>query len=70
MAVVLPSPRRLDPAKRGKYVERNSARVLARMQASGMLPEPEESYELAESTGAPDIGLSTAANFAVGVSTP
>jgi monofunctional glycosyltransferase len=71
MAVVLPSPRRLDPAKRGKYVERNSARVLARMQASGMLPEPEEGYDVAESTEtAAQVGISTETLFAVGVSTP
>ncbi len=35
MAVVLPNPRRWDPAKRGAYVERNSRRILARMAASG-----------------------------------
>src|SRR4051812_49327661 len=34
MAVVLPNPRRWDPAKRGKYVERNSARILGRMAAA------------------------------------
>lgn len=33
MAVVLPNPRRWDPAKRGKYVERNSKRILGRMAA-------------------------------------
>jgi monofunctional biosynthetic peptidoglycan transglycosylase len=42
LAVVLPSPRKHDPAKRGKYVERNSARVLARMRASHLLPDEEE----------------------------
>ena len=39
MAVVLPSPRRHNPAKRGRYVERNMARVMGRMRASGFLPE-------------------------------
>lgn len=39
MAVVLPSPRRYNPAKRGRYVERNMARVMGRMKASGFLPE-------------------------------
>ena len=34
MAVVLPNPRRWDPAKRGKYVERNSARIIGRMMAA------------------------------------
>lgn len=36
MAVVLPNPRRWDPAKRGKYVERNSQRIIERMAASGL----------------------------------
>lgn len=35
MAVVLPNPRRWDPAKGGKYVERNSERIRGRMRASG-----------------------------------
>jgi len=34
MAVVLPNPRRWDPSKRGKYVERNSARIIGRMMAA------------------------------------
>jgi monofunctional biosynthetic peptidoglycan transglycosylase len=39
MAVVLPNPRRWDPAKRGRYVERNASRIIARMAASGRWPE-------------------------------
>lgn len=39
LAVVLPSPRRHDPGKRGRYVERNMRRVMDRMRASGYLPE-------------------------------
>jgi monofunctional glycosyltransferase len=39
MAVVLPSPRRHNPAKRGKYVERNMKRVLERMGASGYMTD-------------------------------
>ena len=39
MAVVLPNPRRWDPSKRGPYVQRNSARIIARMAASGLRPE-------------------------------
>lgn len=35
MAAVLPNPRRWNPARRGKYVERNSRRILARMHQSG-----------------------------------
>lgn len=49
MAVVLPSPRRHNPAKGGRYVARNMRRVMARMRASGLLPDEEE---VALSTGA------------------
>lgn len=38
MAVVLPNPRRWDPSKPGRYVERNSARIVSRMAASGLWP--------------------------------
>ncbi|MBI3288274.1 MAG: monofunctional biosynthetic peptidoglycan transglycosylase [Elusimicrobia bacterium] len=38
LAVVLPNPRRWDPAKRGPYVERNSKRIIGRMAASGWWP--------------------------------
>lgn len=34
MAVVLPNPRRWNPAKRGVYVERNSRRIIGRMLAA------------------------------------
>ncbi|MCM2304731.1 MAG: monofunctional biosynthetic peptidoglycan transglycosylase [Elusimicrobia bacterium] len=34
MAVVLPNPRRWNPAKRGPYVERNSRRIMGRMEAA------------------------------------
>jgi monofunctional biosynthetic peptidoglycan transglycosylase len=49
LAVVLPNPRRWNPAKRGRYVERNSARIVARMAASGLWPE-ENGFEDALST--------------------
>jgi len=39
MAVVLPNPRRWDPARGGRYVRRNSARIVARMAASGLWPD-------------------------------
>ncbi|MFI5344846.1 MAG: monofunctional biosynthetic peptidoglycan transglycosylase [Elusimicrobiota bacterium] len=42
MAVVLPNPRRWDPSKPGRYVERNSARIVGRMAASGLWPEDDE----------------------------
>ncbi|MEK7383518.1 MAG: monofunctional biosynthetic peptidoglycan transglycosylase [Elusimicrobiota bacterium] len=41
MAVVLPNPRRWDPAKRGPYVERNAQRIIERMAASGLWLEIE-----------------------------
>lgn len=59
MAVVLPNPRRWSPDKRGKYVERNSRRIIGRMQKSGLWPEELDAdladgafQELALSTGA------------------
>lgn len=53
MAVVLPNPRRWDPSKPGKYVERNSARIVGRMAASGLWPEPDD-FE--ESISTPEAG--------------
>jgi monofunctional biosynthetic peptidoglycan transglycosylase len=43
MAVVLPNPRRWDPSKPGPYVQRNSARIVGRMAASGLWPDADES---------------------------
>jgi monofunctional glycosyltransferase len=43
MAVVLPNPRRWDPSKAGPYVQRNSARIITRMAASGLWPEADDS---------------------------
>jgi monofunctional biosynthetic peptidoglycan transglycosylase len=52
MAVVLPNPRRWDPSKPGRYVQRNSARIVGRMAASGLWPDADESEnEAAPSTG-------------------
>jgi len=39
MAVVLPNPRRWNPAQKGRYVERNMRRIMGRMRGSGFLPE-------------------------------
>lgn len=58
MAVVLPNPRRWDPAKRGRYVQRNSARIVRRMEASGLWPEPDE---FDESISTSDAGATAAA---------
>ncbi|MFI5361143.1 MAG: monofunctional biosynthetic peptidoglycan transglycosylase [Elusimicrobiota bacterium] len=62
MAVVLPNPRRWDPAKRGPYVERNSARIVARMAASGLWPDDEDDVESSTAAAAapvPDVSAST-----------
>ena len=45
MAVVLPNPRRWDPSQRGPYVERNSARIVKRMAASGLWPDEGDSED-------------------------
>jgi monofunctional biosynthetic peptidoglycan transglycosylase len=42
LAVILPSPRRWDPVNRSRHVERGVDRVIARMRASGYLPEEAE----------------------------
>ena len=57
MAVVLPNPRRWDPSKPGRYVERNSERIVKRMAASGLWPEEsgfEESTSTADAENAPE----------------
>jgi monofunctional biosynthetic peptidoglycan transglycosylase len=65
MAAVLPNPRRWDPSKAGPYVTRNSARIAARMAASGLWPQPEEAaLDDSVSTAAivpapPGVSLST-----------
>jgi monofunctional biosynthetic peptidoglycan transglycosylase len=50
MAVVLPNPRRWDPSKNGRYVQRNSARIVKRMAASGLWPEEDDAED------APPVG--------------
>jgi len=50
LAVVLPSPRRHDPSKPGKYVARNSARIMTRMRMSGFLPDEDGETFIAPST--------------------
>ncbi|MDE2144156.1 MAG: monofunctional biosynthetic peptidoglycan transglycosylase, partial [Elusimicrobia bacterium] len=57
MAVVLPNPRRWNPSKPGRYVERNAARIVGRMAASGLWPADDDldqstSTIVNESTGA------------------
>lgn len=55
MAVVLPNPRRWDPSKNGRYVQRNSARIVKRMAASGLWPEA----EAGEDAGPSDVGVAS-----------
>ena len=45
LAVVLPNPRRYRPVDASRYVARNSARVLARLRASGYLTDEERDLE-------------------------
>ena len=64
LAVVLPNPRRWKPVGESRYVARNSARVLERMRASGLLPEEEDpgldqEFEILSST--PDYQILTSA---------
>jgi monofunctional biosynthetic peptidoglycan transglycosylase len=59
MAVVLPNPRRWSPAKRGKYVERNSRRIIGRMQKSGLWPEALDADDADQAFE--ELSLSTAA---------
>lgn len=60
MAVVLPNPVRHNPAKGGRYVDRNSRRIINRMRLSGFLP-PEQLE---------DFQVMTSTNYDVVVSTP
>lgn len=58
LAAALPSPRRYSPVKGTKFMERRKSSIVARMRASGYLPEEadeaaiSESFELLVSTGA------------------
>lgn len=60
MAVVLPSPAKHNPAKGGRYVDRNSRRVMNRMRASGFLPDEQVD----------EFAVMTSSGFDVIVSTP
>jgi len=61
LAVVLPSPLRHDPGKGGRYIDRNSRRVMARMRMSGYLPDEDAGeFEVYTSTELELPALSTA----------
>jgi len=63
MAVVLPNPRRWNPARKGRYVERNMRRIMVRMRASGFLPEAASEVPAGD-LEADAAGLSSAASAA------
>lgn len=67
MAVVLPNPRRWDPAKRGPYVERNSQRIIDRMMAADRARAEAEGDDEEETAVEPSTG--TAGESPVTVST-
>ena len=58
LAAVLPSPRRYSPTKGTRFMEKRKNQIIARMRASGYLPEEAERGDLDESLEA--IQTSTA----------
>jgi len=46
LAAVLPSPRRYNPVKGTRFMERRKSRIVGRMRASGYLPEEAETEDL------------------------
>jgi monofunctional biosynthetic peptidoglycan transglycosylase len=52
LAAVLPSPRRYSPVKGTRFMERQKSRIVARMRASGYLPEelPEDEVVISSET--------------------
>ena len=46
LAAVLPSPRRYDPLKDSRFMRRRKSTIVARMRASGYLPEETEDADL------------------------
>ncbi|OGR67258.1 MAG: monofunctional biosynthetic peptidoglycan transglycosylase [Elusimicrobia bacterium GWC2_61_19] len=51
LAAALPSPRRYNPTGGTRFMERQKSRIVARMRASGYLPEESEDEVLEESFG-------------------
>lgn len=49
LAAALPSPRRYSPVKGTKFMERRKSAIVARMRASGYLPEEADEAEIGES---------------------
>ena len=49
LAAALPSPRRYSPVKGTKFMERRKSSIVARMRASGYLPEEADEEEMSES---------------------
>ncbi|OGS52256.1 MAG: monofunctional biosynthetic peptidoglycan transglycosylase [Elusimicrobia bacterium RIFOXYB2_FULL_62_6] len=68
LAAALPSPRRYNPVKKTRFMEKSKNRIISRMRASGFLPEEtdiegldESISAIAASTGTAAVELSTAA---------
>lgn len=62
LAAALPSPRRYSPVKGTKFMERRKSSIVARMRASGYLPEEADEEELSES---PELPVSTGTEASV-----
>ena len=68
LAAALPSPRRYSPVKGTRFMEKRKSSIIARMRASGYLPEEadveemSESFELLVSSGAEVAVSSTPAD--------
>lgn len=57
LAAVLPNPRRWNPASRGPYVKRNSARIAGRLRAAGLWPqEPDPAMAVSSAAAASEAG--------------
>jgi len=62
LAAALPSPRRYSPVKGTRFMERRKSTIVARMRASGYLPEEVDEEEMSESV---ELLISTGAEVAV-----
>ena len=62
LAAALPSPRRYSPVKGTRFMEKRKSSIIARMRASGYLPEEADEEEMSASF---ELLLSTGAEIAV-----
>jgi monofunctional biosynthetic peptidoglycan transglycosylase len=61
LAAALPSPRRYSPVKGTRFMERRKSAIVARMRASGYLPEEADEEEMSDSL---ELLISTGAEVA------